>query len=349
MAAIAGDSPRLIIRADASESIGGGHVMRCLALADAWRDAGGAATFAAAAITTALRDRVESCGYATANIAAPRGTRDDARLTVELARRRSAAAVVLDGYCFDPTYQAALHRDDFLLVMYDDEGQAPRFACDVLINQNIWATEAHYASRTGARLLAGARYASLRAEFLRLRALPRRYDMARKVVVSLGLSDTTELLLTILAALDRSVAPPLEITLLTGTGDLDRIGRAGAASRHQVRCLTSAEDFAELLQAADMAILAGGGTAHEAACLGTPIIVACIADNQRPAYREFVRRGAALDGGEAGRAGSESFTAVIDRLLGDAALRERCASIARDAVDGRGAERVVAEILALTG
>lgn len=341
------DPPRLIIRADASDSIGGGHVMRCLALANAWRDGGGAATFAAAEITAGLRGRIDAGGHAIADIAAPRGAPDDARLTVELARGLSAAVVVLDGYCFGLTYQSALHRDDFLLVLYDDEGQARRFDCDVLVNQNIWATEACYALRTCACLLTGARYAALRAEFLRLREQPRRYDKASRVVVSLGLSDTTDLLLAILAAFDRSAAPSLDITMLTGTGDLDRIGRAGAASRHRVCCQASAENFAELLLAADLAILAGGGTAHEAACLGTPMIVMCIADNQRPAYREFVRRGVALGGGEAGRTSIEYLTAVIDRFLGDAALREHCGLAARAAVDGHGAERVVAEIRSL--
>lgn len=349
MATMPGDPPRLIIRADASDSIGGGHVMRCLALANAWRVAGGEAMFAAAEITAGLRGRIDAGGHATADITATRGTSDDARLTVELARRWSAVAVVLDGYCFDLAYQSVLYRNDFLLVLYDDEGQARRFDCDVLVNQNIWATEAHYAPRTRACLLTGARYASLRAEFLRLREQPRRYDTARKVVVSLGLSDTTDLLLTILAAFDLSAAPSLDIDVLAGTGDLDRIGGAGAASRHHVRCQASAENFAELLLAADLAILAGGGTAHEAACLGTPMIVMCIADNQRPAYREFVRRGAALDGGEADQASIEFFTGIIDRLLGDAALREHCALIARAAVDGHGAERVVAEILSLLG
>lgn len=343
------DPPRLIIRADASDSIGGGHVMRCFALANAWRDAGGAAMFAAAEITAGLRGRIAAGGHAIADIAAHRGSPDDARLTVELARGWSAAVVVLDGYCFGLTYQSVLNRDDFLLVLYDDEGQARRFDCDVLVNQNVWATEACYASRAGARLLTGARYAALRAEFLRLREQPRRYDKARKVLVSLGLSDTTDLLLAILEAFDQSAAPPLEIVMLAGTGDLDRIGRAGAASRHQLLCLASAENLAELLLAADLAVLAGGGTALEAACLGTPMILMCIADNQRLAYREFVRRGAALDGGEAERISIERLAAVIDRLLDDAALREHCAMAARAAVDGHGAERVVSEISSLLG
>lgn len=345
-------SGRLIIRADASESIGGGHIMRCLALAGAWAgqeanpgEAKFEVMFASAEITEALKARILRQGHRFHAIEAQRGSAKDAELTRNLATEWCTAAVVLDGYCFAMHYQSMLRNGPFLLVLYDDQGDAQAFACDVLVNQNISARAEDYIRRApGATLLMGAQYAALRPEFLELRQRPRDYSTGRKVLVSLGLSDTTETLKSILGGFDRIADVPLSIDVLAGTGNLAELARMTRTLRHQVKCLATIDNFAEKLLNTDIAILAGGGTAHEAACLGTPMIMVCIADNQQPAYREFVRRGAALDGGMAAWINPESFGAVAARLLGSAELRAKCAGIAREAVDGRGAARVAAAI-----
>ena len=75
----------LCIRADASPSIGIGHLMRCLALAQAWQDRGGAVTFVTAPGQPALKARFVSEGFAVHELKAPPGTLTDATETLATA------------------------------------------------------------------------------------------------------------------------------------------------------------------------------------------------------------------------------------------------------------------------
>lgn len=342
-------SCRLIIRSDASETIGAGHVMRCLALAKAWVAQGGAldepqyqVMFVSAEITEGLKQQIAKEGHCFHVINAARGSREDADSTRDLASGWGADVVVLDGYCFKLTYQSALRSEPFALVLYDDQSKEEAFDCDVLVNQNVSALAEYYIPRApNSTLLMGAEYASLRPEFLELRKHPRKYSKAGKVLVSLGLSDTTETLKHVLMGLDRVSDDQLQIDVLVGAGNLSELESFSAGMRHQIKFIATVTNFAERLFKSDMAVLAAGGTMSEAACIATPVIIVCIADNQEPAYREFVRRGAALDGGMAEDITPESFLAVATRILGSAELRTDCAARARAMVDGRGALRMV--------
>src|SRR5687768_16840999 len=62
---------RVIVRADASPQIGGGHIMRCLTLADAMAADGASCTFACADLTPMLEERLLKSGYRLARFASP--------------------------------------------------------------------------------------------------------------------------------------------------------------------------------------------------------------------------------------------------------------------------------------
>jgi UDP-2,4-diacetamido-2,4,6-trideoxy-beta-L-altropyranose hydrolase len=158
-----------LIRADANSVIGTGHVMRCLALAQAWQDAGGTVAFACTDMPDSLLQRLwtERCEVHRFE-SAPASSREanDLQETLRIANVVRPQWLVLDGYDFGPNYQLALRDSRWRLLFIDDDWRHERYHADILLNQNVGATAALYASRkVGARLLLGCQYALLRRDF----------------------------------------------------------------------------------------------------------------------------------------------------------------------------------------
>ena len=168
---------RLLIRADANEQIGCGHVMRSLALAQAWQDSGGGSVCLAARLLPKTIERRWCEEKFDIRQLAEAG--DDAQQTVELAREIRADWVVLDGYQFSVEFQRAIKNAGLRLLVVDDDGGAGHYVADLVLHQAPYAVRDLYPSHgSSTALLIGTRYALLRREFF---VLARRTGRMRSV------------------------------------------------------------------------------------------------------------------------------------------------------------------------
>lgn len=208
----------LLIRADGSERIGAGHVMRCLALAQEWKDAGGAAHFLSGPRSSFPPDGLLAEGFGVERLTALSGGMDDARETAATARRLGANWIVIDGYQFGAEYQTAAGEGGGRLLFIDDNGHAGRYSADLVLNQNIHASADYYQQRDPrTRLLLGTRYALLRREFRRWRGWKKdTAPSARRVLVTFGGSDQENATSQVLEALTRVETADLEVVALVG-------------------------------------------------------------------------------------------------------------------------------------
>ena len=175
----------LLFRTDASVGSGTGHVMRCLALAQALQDAGGHAIFAVADATPALEERLRMEKVEHLRPKVIPGSPDDAKETVELAQKKNASWVVVDGYHFGAEYQSLLKAAGLKLLFVDDNGHGESYSADLVLNQNTHARPGLYRKRDPqTRLLLGPRYAMLRREFTRRLAFPSQPKLDNTAVAS---------------------------------------------------------------------------------------------------------------------------------------------------------------------
>lgn len=340
------DRGLLLLRADASPKIGAGHVMRCLALAQAWRSAGGAFAFASRAMPASLAERIRDEGGEVLRI---EDGADDVQSTVSIIDRCKASVVVLDGYSLTTEHHWRCRQAGAVTVVIDDTGEHRAYECDIVVNQNLHASEELYVHRAEhCTLLLGVRYTLLRQEFLRYGSRTRETpEVASRVLLSFGGADIGGLSLRAVDALARE---PGDYLLLLGAAHPERARvEALARSAENVRVMFDVKDVSPWMQWAHMAVVAAGSTVWELAFMGVPAIVIPVADNQRGVAREAQRLGLALSLEHEQDLSTERLRSVIRDLRRDSASRRRMTTTGQATIDGFGAERVVSAITRAQG
>jgi UDP-2,4-diacetamido-2,4,6-trideoxy-beta-L-altropyranose hydrolase len=336
----------LLVRADAGQEIGTGHVMRCLALAQAWQENGGEpATFAMAMKTPALESRLVLEGQQVLDVSAHPGSADDALQTIAEARRRKAACVVVDGYHFGAEYQQIIKGAGLRLVVVDDFGGSGCYHADLLLNQNLYANESLYAGRAPrTRLLLGPQYALLRREFWPLRGWRRKINSAgSRVLVTLGGTDPDNVTLKVIRALQQVRMDSLEAVVVVGGSSrhFAELQEAIAGSPVAIRLEYDATNMPELMVWADLAVSAGGSTCWEIAFTGLPTLVMALDNRQLIVVRELESRGVALNLGLHECVSAADVGDRIKQLLLSSEARSRMSARGPTLIDGKGGARVV--------
>jgi UDP-2,4-diacetamido-2,4,6-trideoxy-beta-L-altropyranose hydrolase len=338
----------LIIRADAAAAIGHGHVMRCLALAQAWQDRGGECIFVMAQLISEVEKRLRSEGFEVIHLEASPGSRDDAGRLLDLAHGRDAGWIAVDGYHFGVEYHRTLKNAGHRVLLVDDYGHTGTCFADLVLDQNAGTRESFYGRRAPyTELLLGNRYAMLRREFKPWREWERENPpIARKILVTMGGSDSENLTWHVIKALDTLRNSELETIVLAGASNPHIAHlRDLARSRARFRLEIDARNIPELMAWADLAMSAAGSTCWEMCLLGLPAIVIAAADNQLELARELDREKIAIHI-PLKQLTSAGVAANIHRLIVDSDLRREMSVRSRKVVDGRGSARVVAAMKA---
>lgn len=338
----------LLVRVDAGTHIGIGHVMRCLALAQAWQDSGGQVVFVMSPGAPAVEERLRQEGMEVVHLAAARGSADDALEVIELAGQRNTTWVGVDGYHFTGDYQRIIKNSGLKLLFIDDYGRADCYYADVVVNQNIHATEAMYGKREDyTQLLLGTRYALLRREFLKWSGWERQIaDVGRNVLITLGGSDPHNVTLKVIQALQSVNLDGLDAAVLVGAANphASSLQAAAGNSRIPMRLKNNSANISELMTWADAAVAAVGVTVWEMVFLGLPSLVVSASDDHPPIAEFLEAAGVSLNLGWHEHLSPEKVGERLTDLLLNGKKRAEMAHNSRGIVDGEGASRVLMHI-----
>ncbi len=321
-----------VLRADASDLIGVGHVMRSLALGEALLDAGFDVVLASVDLPAGMREEARRCGITVVDLQCEPFGSDDAIATLAL----NGAVLVIDGYLFEREFFEILENRATNFAVIDDNVETKALAPSVVINQNPHATAEMYAHLSGnSKLLLGLQYALLRREVrevAKLSVVP----VAKKVFIAMGGSDFLQLTLPIVDGLEDL---DIEICVAVGpTNNQRQQIEETVMSIPRARVIFQADYILELASSS-LAILAAGSSLWEAAALGVPSIGLIVADNQINAAQAFLNNGLldAIDCRE-----GVHFEQIVESVVANLAYAQK--NSAHRSVIGQGVENIIREL-----
>lgn len=341
---------RILIRADASEKMGTGHIMRCLALAQALIDENCSVTFLSQGIANSIESRLNSEGIDvfTPKSFEPGGVSDIA-FTIDYFRKSSSDILVLDGYHFELKYQCELKADIDRILFIDDSNGNDKISADLILNQNIWATQKMYSAiNKNTRMLIGPSYALFRKEFHSFaQSDPIVNKKVKNILVTMGGSDPGNVIPRALSALNLLKNQDLEIRILLGANNQksELIRKIASASSFAVKLLEHVDSMPPLMQWADLAISGGGFTTFELALLGVPSLLCIETEYQEPNVKKFESLGLCYNLGNSTQCTAESMAEGLQTVISNFELRQSYSLNAHSIFDSFGAKRVASAIL----
>ncbi|VVP12497.1 UDP-N-acetylglucosamine--N-acetylmuramyl-(pentapeptide) pyrophosphoryl-undecaprenol N-acetylglucosamine transferase [Pseudomonas fluorescens] len=347
---------RILIRADASPTIGSGHIARCLTLARVLRKQGSHVAFACRQLPGHRLDALSAEGFET--FALPEFyPGEDPQQAIEsmlpwqadidaldllLEDHAEFDWIIADHYGLDHHWQTASRRWAPRIAAVDDLATR-RYSVDLLLNQNLSGLSENYTPLLpeGCRTLLGPRYAMLREEF-DCPAIEIKPE-ARRVLVNFGGFDAA--MQTHHAMLALVDFPELDVDFVAGVDNPAWTQmQALAQTRPNWRLHSFVSDFHQRMTEADLFIGAGGGTSWERAALGLPTICIAVSNNQQVNGEVMAAAGAHVFLGAREQVSVTQLRDAIGFVAGNVYLRQSLAERSRQMVDGRGALRVAAAL-----
>jgi UDP-2,4-diacetamido-2,4,6-trideoxy-beta-L-altropyranose hydrolase len=344
----------VIIRADSSAALGGGHLARCRSLALELQRLGSSVRFLTARLPGSTAASIADNGFLVSWL--PAAVQGDASLDARLSLQSLAGSpcqwLVVDHYGLARDWEISLRVGARRILVIDDLADRSH-DCDVLLDQNLFRNPAaRYANLLPGQAvgLFGPRYCLLSDSFAALhgRAWERRRaaPVVRRLLVFCGSTDPQNLTVRVLdeiAPLCR--ARNLEVAAVLSSGAPHLETARSCADRLGVTLHVDTPDMAGLLADADVALGAGGTANWERCAVGIPSIVCAVAANQVAVCESLATAGMVRYLGWHAEIQPGAWLRELHALLDDPGERLALGERSLRCVDGLGARRVARELL----
>ena len=328
---------RVFLRADASNPIGAGHLMRSSAIAQSLACEKLEVCFLTATTDAKLRAYLTKQPFTVRffDLAeGERGGKKDLECTLEAAR--GSDWLVLDNDYFGFDFQNRIREAGISLAVIDDRCER-RFDADLVVNPTLHAPQLPYEKSAGTTFLLGAPNVRLWKEILNFKK--RAAKGLRHHLVTMGGRVQTEACAKVMQAVDQLKDFDLEVKVVGGFAERHSDSKP-VGTKQKVERLDASFQMASLYDWADLAVCAGGGTCFELCYFGVVGVMGALEPHQLPVAESLDRAGIFKSIGSFEEAPIETIATALRELVENSkktdAMRQKAASM----IDGKGAARV---------
>jgi len=270
----------ILFRANASSSIGTGHIMRDLVLAKQYPNSN--IFFATQNLAGNLNHKIIESGYELVDLKS-----NDLNELIQVVKTYKIDKVIIDNYAIDYKFEKALKKSRSVELMVLDDTYE-RHYCDVLLNHNISADESRYKDLVPkwCELRCGSKYTLLRDEFLKEKELKREklYDF----FVAMGGADTANLNIEILKLLPKEKKVALVTT--NANKNLKNL-KEYVKNKTNIILFINSNEIAKLINQSRLAIITPSVTVNEVYFLRVSFIAIKTAGNQEDIFNFLRQKG----------------------------------------------------------
>ena len=347
-----------LFRTDADNSIGFGHLNRCLVLAEVLKKSGGKAELLIRSSDENVKSIINRRGFVCHML--PQNLEFQSELSSwDIFSFDDFSTIILD--MIHPKTLSNL--EDFAifirkissrvkkLVLIDSCGkeavvhQVPDLYADMVIAPYTGVSLPSHS--VPYRLLAGPEFCILNREY-RNTSLRVTKNSAERIFITCGGSDPLGISLKALAAVEMIKDRKLKIRIAIGpffkVSLKSQIISLSKKSYHWVNVLDTPSNLAEHYKWCDLVIATSGLTKYELAATGTPAVLLSINREHAEVNLPFALEGTALDLGVHETISVKYLAEQVRMLLYDIQKRRTMAEKGQRLIDGRGADRVIKEI-----
>jgi len=350
----------IVFRADASNAIGLGHLMRCYAFAEGLPlSIIPHLVIKESVDVKQMIDFLVSKGWGIHTLPSKTTWENDAEHTARFARYVRAPIIVTDLGTQDTLnhplklsrYHTELkkHGDAFVLSIEDTRTKI--FSSDAaFIYNSVGKKDARREVLNGCVVLEDIKYFICHPRIAEAGSENKIIEKkASRVVVSISGSDPFGITPKVAEALGMFPNDVISAKIVAGTAmkETDRkLVEKFVKDKKNIKIVRFTDKFYSMLLWADIAVLGEGLTKFESAIIGTPtLMITQFSDDTEPVIKDFLSLGSARYIGQGAKLSSEEIFLEIQKFLNEYEVRRLMSLAGKQSLDGRGAERIYNEVL----